>query len=83
MRVNWNSGKNGSCALHFSDLMLNDSFRIVDGRGAVYVKVQHRDGTFGMLELATGKIFAPTLSEVELVEVEVNIKTVKPAIAGY
>lgn len=69
--------------LFFDDLDLNDSFRVNSkrSRGAVYRKVLVKDDhDYMMLEEATGKIFDPTSSPVELVKVTVTIDAVKPSI---
>lgn len=81
MKVNWNQSKVGQD--RFDDLGLNESFRIASpqSRGAVYVKViDNRTGDYGMLELATGKVFDPTTSPVEPVNVEVNVSAPRPNI---
>lgn len=80
----------------FSDLQLNDTFSIRSRRskGAVYRKVrfkQHNTSpssinqyteTFYMLEEATGKLFDPTTSEVQKVNVDIVIHAPKPSIYG-
>jgi hypothetical protein len=72
--------------LTFDKLGKNESFRIatVNAQGAVYRKVlkKARFGTneYFMMEEATGELFEPTRSPVELVDVEVNINTPKPKI---
>lgn len=71
--------------LHFSDLKKNESFRIksAHSQGAVYRKVAKRssssvgDEWFAMEE-ATGDLFYPSASPVEIVDVEVSIATPKP-----
>jgi len=82
--VNWNQKKSYSPNLYFSDLQINQAFRIKGGRGAVYVKIKIRggqnDGQEYMLELATGKAFQPTISPIELIRVEINISASKPLV---
>jgi hypothetical protein len=65
--------------LTFEDLLLNDNFKILGGRGAVYRKVRHK-GTedYFMLEEATGKLFHTTSSPVEKVSVDVVVNSEKP-----
>lgn len=83
VKVNWEKqpGRN----LFFSDLHVNQCFRNVNGRGAVYRKIITNSDVFGqlkhlMMEEATGRVFNPTTSQVELVEVEVTVKASKPYI---
>lgn len=71
--------------LKFDDLKLNDSFKICTkkSKGAVYTKVRtpsYKGHEFYMLEVATGKLFEPTVSTVEKVEVTVNVEALKPEI---
>lgn len=80
--------------LHFVDLLPNEAFRIKSYRskGAVYIKVVpgHDDlvleGKWGethsgvMYELATGKLYPPTSSTVELVDVDIEVHQDKPDI---
>lgn len=71
--------------LYFSDLSVNECFRNVNGRGAVYRKVQANSDvktpqTYYMMEEATGKLFHATISPVERVNVEVNLSVSKPYI---
>jgi hypothetical protein len=85
--INW---KNPARNLYFSyhDLKVNDTFRIVGGRGAVYTKVSVSHGVSThdirgcefMMEVATGLLFEPTSSNVELVQVDVQIASPKPYI---
>ena len=85
--INWKNPA-ASRNLYFSNLKLNDTFRIVSGRGAVYTKVSVAPaarssdirGRELMMEVATGLLFDPTTSPVELVEVDVQISTPKPYI---
>ncbi len=71
--------------LYFTHLNANDAFRI-KGHSAVYIKViGGRSGVLAsfdgaMMEVATGKLFAPTSSEIEPVDVEINIGVAKPHI---
>lgn len=82
MKVTWTNQPTTS-KLFFTDLKLNDTFKIksTKARGAVYTKCQLQgDSAFWMLELGTGKLFHPTPSEVQLVDVEVVISDVKPQL---
>ncbi len=82
MKVAWKNNKSNLVKrLYFSDLNLGDTFRNKHGRGAVYAKVQvpHTGDQF-MFEFETGKLFAPTTSELELVDVSVNVEADKPVI---
>lgn len=92
VKINWDDSKKNS-GLAFRNLNTNDAFRI-QGSKAVYIKVvpgcraltielahnQRGNGDGAMLEVATGKIFPPTSSLVELVDVSVDIKAKKPDI---
>jgi hypothetical protein len=86
MKTHWKNQKTVKYPLYFSDLSLKDSFRIKGGRNAVYTKViagtnDVIPGHYSqevMFEIETGKLFKPTLSEVELVDVEVTIGTELP-----
>lgn len=92
IKVNWDNQPKTNNLL-FYQLNPNDAFRIVGAR-AVYIKVVAGRGMNvsasgpktnglpdgGMLEIATGKVFAPTTSYVELVDVSVDIKAKKPDI---
>lgn len=71
---------------YYSDLSLNEAFRLTTGQ-AIYIKVLvspkvagNRNEEYGMLEIATGKVFPPSNSPVELVNVEVNVDSVKPPL---
>lgn len=85
--INWKNPV-PSRNLYFSDLKVNDTFRIIGGRGAVYTKVavSHGVSTYDirgrefMMEVATGLLFEPTSSNVELVQVDVQIASPKPYI---
>jgi hypothetical protein len=92
MNVSW---KNTPKTLYFNDLSDGDSFRIATGnsKGAIYTRVNlnpfvmthHYNDTlrgrdYGMLEIATGKVFIPTKSPVERVSVNVSIDTEKPSL---
>ena len=81
MRLSWGLKKPVVQRLYFADLALNETFRNVNGRGAIYAKVEenHTNKTF-MYELATGKLFIPTSSPVERVDVDVQVSTNKPSI---
>lgn len=80
MKINWKSKP--AKTIVFSSLGVGDTFRNTHGHGAVYMKVQlcgdYDD--YGMLELATGKVFKPTSSPLELVDVEMTVDTTKPSI---
>jgi len=60
----------------FLDLNYGDTFRIVSPRstGSVYVKCHDYHGIDGMLDFTTFKVFPPTPSPVELVDVDCIIK---------
>lgn len=84
--VKW--GKSvASSVEYFGDLSTNDSFVIKSkaSKGAVYRKVAlfHPGSSLVseyMMEEETGKLFSPTLSMVEKVEVSVEISKAKPEI---
>jgi len=86
MKINWKNTP--SKTVTFSTLNVGDTFKNTHGHGAVYMKVKVnsdvvRGGyteSFGMLELQTGKVFKPTSSPLELVDVEITVDTVKPSI---
>ena len=60
--------------LYFDDLFLNEAFKNTLGRGAVYVKTRVKGDTAEyMMELSTGKLFEPTFSPVERVDVEYKV----------
>ena len=88
MKTLWkNSGKTAS-VLYFDDVKINETFRIKGGQGAVYNKClikgssrRHFAGQkdeYGMYELATGIIYCPTPSQVELVKATTTIDVNKP-----
>lgn len=79
MKVNWRDVPDSSTRLYFRDLLVQETFRNKHGRGAVYMKVALKDDLY-MLELATGKLFEPTSSELERVECELKINVNKPSI---
>jgi len=80
MKVNWNQSTSVG-NLYYRDLALGDTFRNKRGQGAVYSKVQnHRTKEEFMLELASGLLFAPTLTEVERINVDVNVEASKPKL---
>lgn len=82
--------------LYFADLPLNSAFRIKTSgsKGAIYIKTQEinhfsRMGSnnklqtvnhFRMYEIATGKLFEPTPSPVELVSVKIEIDAERPEV---
>ena len=67
-------------SLSFSDLNFNDTFRIL-GSQAVYVKCQvNAIAKDYMYEIATGKLYDPTSSTVELIGVSVYINVPKPRL---
>lgn len=84
-KVKFNQPTASVNVLRFSDLTKNDSFRIatVHSHGAVYRKVVKKSSFGGneeyMMEEATGELFKPTNSVVELVDVEVSVATPKPS----
>lgn len=62
----------------FQDLANKDCFIITTGKGTVYMKVEQRDHALKkdvpwMLELMSGKIWPPTKSKVQQVEVEIAV----------
>lgn len=60
----------------FNNLNIGDCFRIASDRskGAVYSKcLVHDTQEYGMFEFATGTVWEPTHTNVELVDVEVKI----------
>ena len=82
--LNWKNSP-APKTLYFRDLSLNECFRNVNGRGAVYRKVMTNSDVVGgvhhlMMEEATGKLFNPTVSPVERVSVEINVSVAKPYI---
>jgi len=88
-KINWNTSKKTD--LFFEDLDVGDTFRLANG-AAVYMKVSSGRGLYftvsneyeneGMLELATGKVFAASESEVVLIDVDITINAEKPEIYG-
>lgn len=71
--------------LSFDSVAVNQNFKIVStaSQGAVYRKVVLSDA-YGqvkhyMMEEQTGRLFPPTNSYIELVEVSVSIQQSKPA----
>lgn len=79
--VNFNHSPSRKKDIYFNDLKENESFVIVNGRGAVYRKTRIKgDLTYFMMEEATGILFPATQSPIELIDVDVIIKTKKPAI---
>lgn len=87
IKVNWKNDARRNKRLFFNDLAINDSFKLTTGN-AVYIKVAPGTRNVGiggghqalMLEVATGKLFGPSASEVEPVEIEVNVGVNKPHI---
>lgn len=86
MKINWKNQPPKPRHLYYDDLKLNDAFRLTTGQ-AIYIKVAispKLSGTKvqvnGMLELATGQVFHPSESPVELISVEINIDSAKPNI---
>jgi hypothetical protein len=68
---------------YFPDLQVNESFRVKSpaSRGAIYRKIYYKDThEYLQMEEATGQVFKPTHSPVEVVGVEVTIDAVKPSI---
>ncbi len=66
-------------SLYFSDLVVNDGFKIRGGE-AVYVKTQSPSGKDYMMEVATGKLWHPTKSPIERISIEVNVGVYRPSI---
>jgi len=83
MEINWKDADPVKSRVYFKDLLLNESFKIVAG-DAVYVKVavvhKYDENEEFMCELATGKLFPPTKSPVQLVHVDVDVDLPKPVI---
>ena len=65
--------------LYFNDLVMNDGFKIRNGE-AVYVKTVSPSGKDYMLEIATGRLWHPTRSEVVKVDIEINVNVPRPSI---
>ena len=85
MKINWKN-KVYQQVLYYNDLKLNEAFRLTTGQ-AIYIKVLvsprvagNHNEEYGMLEIATGMIFAPSKSPVELIHVEINVDLEKPSI---
>lgn len=80
-KINWGSPIQKNAKLFFNDLSDGETFRIATNRsrGAVYMAVSGGSGRY-MLELATGELYNPSDSEVELIPVEINIGVAKPSI---
>lgn len=92
MKINWQNQKES--VNFFENLDVNTGFKVVSphARGAVYIKVAKGDSDTKiyssrhghmecmMYEVATGKLFPPTSSPVEIVEIETNIHQKKPGI---
>lgn len=81
MKVKFTGKKSGR--LYFRDLDVNESFRNATSlsQGAVYTKVEcDKTATQYMLEVATGKLYPPTHSQVERVEVEANVHSYDPGL---
>lgn len=85
MKVTWKDA-DVNTKLFFGDLPLNATFRIKGAKGAVYVKTIIRNlnittrNQYMMYEIASGALFDPTKSEVELVDVEVKVNVPKPSV---
>lgn len=82
VQINWNGQKPTKKTLYFDDLELNQAFKNAGylSRGAVYIKVAHKNGEEFMYEVQTGKIFNPTNAQVEIVPLELNVPVAKPAL---
>lgn len=80
VKVNWLKEKKVP-ALLFEDLRLNTPFRNTspDSKGAVYIKVSDATASF-MYEVQTGRLWPPTKSPVEIVDLTININLEKPQI---
>lgn len=72
--------------ISFNDIPVGETFKNIRGRGAIYRKVllreNHQDRVY-MEELKTAKLFPPTTSPIQLVEVNMEIFAKKPKIRGY
>lgn len=86
-KITW--AKPTNKVLYFKDIPVNSHFVIATSgsRGAVYRKVEdHSEHCAGnkylQMEEYTGKLFEPTYSPVQLVEVDIDIKAKKPSIYG-
>jgi len=93
MKINWKNKINNQVnTLYFNDLDYGETFRIV-GSQAVYIKVGRKPKQYNnytttasnpdfdhMHELVTGYLFAPTSSTVEIIDVTVNVDSLKPHI---
>ena len=91
MRVSWNKPVTPK-SFNFSDLNIGDGFRLINGQ-AIYTKValnkaigysanSNKQNVYGMLEIATGTIFAPSSSDSPVipVAVEVHVAASRPSI---
>lgn len=82
VKIKWANKVEVKKDLYFSDLDTGDTFKIVNStsKGVVYMRVEDQNtGYYGMLELATGKVFASTPSRVERVNVEIHVDAAKPS----
>jgi hypothetical protein len=78
----WNKEK-AKKLFYFNELPLNCNFRIATtaSQGAIYRKIYNElTGNYGAMEEYSGKVFKPTQSPVELVEVTITIDSAKPVI---
>lgn len=68
--------------IYFDNLAVGKCFQIDSDAfsGAVYMKVEFGKGVFYQLELATAKLYDPTISPVKEVNVSINIDCVKPEL---
>lgn len=82
MEITWEDTKPVSKVLHFDDLPLNATFRNTSrlSQGAVYAKVATQYDDNYMMEIQTGRLFPPTASPVEIVNVNVKIPLPKPSL---
>ena len=82
MKVVWKNSTVVPCK--FDDLDLGESFRIIGGRGAVYIKVHNcPDDKDMMLEIETGNLFTPTSSKVEQIKSQIIVDSNVPQCYRY
>lgn len=68
--------------LHFADLEVGDGY-VIDSpssKGAVYQKVLDYHGVYWALELATAKLYSPTMSPVKRVNFKIEVDTELPGV---
>jgi hypothetical protein len=84
VKINWKKPFNKTDRLFFSDIAVNQGFKIYNCE-AIYIKIEanpglHLECPYCMYEVATGKFFKPTISEVLPVDIEISIAISKPSI---